>query len=64
MTIEKWLRLVAGVAVLISITLGLIVNHWWFAFTAFVGVNLLQSGFTNWCPVKWALERMGVPPCA
>ncbi len=64
MNIEKWLRLVAGAAVLISITLGLTVNAWWFAFTAFVGVNLLQSGFTNWCPVKWALERMGVPPCA
>ncbi len=64
MNIEKWLRLVAGVAVLISITLGLTVNPWWFAFTAFVGVNLLQSGFTNWCPVKWALERMGVPPCS
>ena len=59
MTTERWLRLIAGIFVLLSVGLGVYVNHWWLAFTAFVGLNLLQSGFTNWCPMKWLLEKTG-----
>lgn len=59
MTIDRWLRLVAGVFVIGTIALGILVNHWWFAFTAFVGLNLFQSAFTDWCPMMWLLERMG-----
>lgn len=60
MTIERWLRLIAGAFVMVSVALGLWVNPWWFAFTAFVGLNLFQSGFTNWCPMMWLLGRLGV----
>jgi hypothetical protein len=59
MTVEEGLRLVAGLFVLLSVALGLWVNPWWFAFTAFVGVNLLQSEFTHSCPMMWILKRAG-----
>ena len=59
MTTERWLRLIAGVMVLLSVALTVYVSHWWMAFTAFIGLNLLQSAFTNWCPMKWLLEKMG-----
>ena len=39
----------------------LFVNVWWLAFTAFVGANLLQFGFTNICPLGWLLRKAGVP---
>jgi hypothetical protein len=60
MTIERALRLVAGVFVLLSILLGVFVHPAWFAFTAFVAVNLIQSGFTNWCPMMTVLRRAGL----
>ncbi|MBI4262988.1 MAG: DUF2892 domain-containing protein, partial [Acidobacteria bacterium] len=47
-TVERGLRLVAGFFVLLSVALGVYVNPWWFAFTAFVGANLFQSAFTDW----------------
>ena len=59
MSTERWLRLIAGAFVMLSVTLGVLVNHWWLAFTAFVGLNLFQSAFTNWCPMMWLLERLG-----
>jgi hypothetical protein len=59
MATERLLRLIAGAFVLLSVALALLVNHWWLAFTAFVGLNLLQSGFTDWCPMKWLLDRRG-----
>lgn len=36
-------------------------SQWWLAFTAFVGLNLLQSGFTRWCPLEIILRKLGVP---
>ena len=60
MTVERWLRLIAGAFVMASVALGYYVNPWWFAFTAFVGANLFQSAFTDWCPMIWLLERLGV----
>jgi hypothetical protein len=60
MTIERALRGIAGGFVLLSVGFGLWVNPWFFAFTAFVGLNLLQSMFTNWCPMMWLLSRAGL----
>ena len=60
MSIERALRLIAGSAVLLSLAAGWWLSPWFFLFTAFVGVNLFQSAFTNWCPVMVVLERAGV----
>jgi hypothetical protein len=60
MTIERMLRLIAGLFVLISVALGHWVNEYWYLFTAFVGVNLFQSGVTNWCPMMTFLRKAGV----
>ena len=60
MTVNQALRAIAGTFVLLSVALGVFVNHWWFAFTAFVGLNLLQSAFTRWCPMMWFLEKAGL----
>jgi hypothetical protein len=63
MTVERALRLIAGAFVLLSLALGHWVHPGFYLFTAFVGLNLFQSGFTNWCPMKWLLERLGVRSC-
>ena len=60
MTIERGLRLMAGTFVLLSLALGYWVSPYWYLFTAFVGLNLLQSAFTNWCPAMWMLGRCGL----
>jgi len=60
MNIERYLRLIAGFFVLLSIALGYFVSPVWFLFTAFVGLNLLQSAFTNWCPMMSVLRMLGV----
>ena len=60
MTIERILRLIAGLFVLVSLALGHWVNEYWYLFTAFVGLNLLQSGFTNWCPMMVFLRKLGL----
>lgn len=58
-------RIFAGSFILISLALGipgspLFVSPWWLAFTAFVGFNLLQSGFSRWCPLEIILRKLGV----
>ncbi|HEU5256325.1 MAG TPA: DUF2892 domain-containing protein [Vicinamibacterales bacterium] len=58
-TIERGLRLVAGLFVVLSVLLGVYVSPWFFAFTAFVGLNLFQSAFTNWCPMMAFLRKLG-----
>jgi hypothetical protein len=65
MTVERSLRLIAGFFVLASLALGYWVSPWFYLFTAFVGLNLLQSGFTNWCPMMAILRKAGVgkPSC-
>ncbi|UCF36019.1 MAG: DUF2892 domain-containing protein [Acidobacteriota bacterium] len=60
MTVERYLRLVAGFFVLLSVALGHWVNEYWFLFTAFVGLNLFQSAFSNWCPLMTILKKMGI----
>lgn len=66
MTVDRLIRIFAGSFILLSLALGvdgspLFVSPWWLAFTAFVGANLLQSGFTNVCPLGWMLKKAGVP---
>ena len=57
---EKMLRGIAGAFILLSLLLAHYVNLNWLWFTAFVGANLLQSAFTNWCPMMWMLKKCGV----
>ncbi len=61
MTVERWLRLIAGSLILASATLAAIHSPYWLLFTGFVGLNLAQSAFTNWCPMMTILRKLGVP---
>ena len=63
MSIERYLRLIAGFFVMLSVALGYWVHPAWFLFTALVGANLFQSAFTNWCPMMTILEKLGLEPC-
>lgn len=60
MTIERYIRAIAGTFVLVSLALGWFVHPAWFLFTAFVGANLLQSAFTQWCLMEKLLVRLGL----
>ncbi|MDH7570484.1 MAG: DUF2892 domain-containing protein [Armatimonadota bacterium] len=59
-SVERALRLIAGSFVLISVVLGHLHHPYWYYFTAFVGLNLLQSSFTNWCPMMTFLRKAGL----
>jgi hypothetical protein len=66
MTVERYIRVIAGLFIMVSLALGaeaspLFVSPWFLAFTAFVGLNLFQFGFTNFCPMGIVLRRLGVP---
>ena len=63
MTVERYLRLIAGFFVLLSVALGYYVSPYYYLFTAFVGLNLFQSAFTNWCPMMAILKAAGVKEC-
>ena len=60
MTVDNGVRVVAGTFVLVSLALGVWVNHNWFFFTAFVGLNLIQSAFTGFCPAAMLLKKLGL----
>ena len=60
MTTENAVRILAGSLVLLSLALGLLVSPWWFILTGFVGVNLIQSAFTGFCPAEMLFRRMGL----
>jgi hypothetical protein len=62
MDVNRWLRLIAGLFVLASVVLGFLVSPKFYYFTAFVGLNLFQSAFTNWCPMMAFLRKLGVRP--
>ncbi|MEY4753320.1 MAG: hypothetical protein RJA44_995 [Pseudomonadota bacterium] len=69
MTIDRLIRIFAGSFILISLALGLegsplFVSKWALGFTAFVGANLLQFGFSNFCPLGLILKKLGVPESA
>ena len=66
---KSWqlVRLLAGFFILLSLALGIpgspvFVSAWWLAFTAFVGINLLQSALTHWCLMESILRKLGVQP--
>lgn len=59
MTINRILRAIAGFFILLSVGLSYIHSPYWLYFTAFVGLNLLQSAFTNWCPMMAILKMLG-----
>ena len=60
MNVERLLRLIAGFFIVLSVGLGYWVNPYFYLFTAFVGLNLFQSAFTNWCPMMTFLRKAGV----
>jgi hypothetical protein len=60
MTVERAIRMAGGGFVLASVLLGMYVHPNWFWFTAFVGANLFQSAFTNWCPMMTILRKAGL----
>ncbi len=59
MTVERLLRLIAGIFVITTVPLGYYHSPYWFLFTGFVALNLIQSAFTNWCPMMTFLRRLG-----
>lgn len=66
MTVQRYIVVIAGFFIMLSLALGvegspLFVSKWALAFTAFVGVNLFQSGLTNWCLMGTILRKLGVP---
>lgn len=64
MTIDRIVLAFAGTVVLAGLLLGVLVNAWWLLLAAFVGVNLLQSAFTGFCPLARILKRFGAKPGA
>jgi hypothetical protein len=63
MNIERALRGIAGAFVLATAVLAYVHSAWWLIFTGFVGLNLLQSAFTNWCPMITFLQKLGMKTC-
>jgi hypothetical protein len=67
MTIDRIVRLMAGMMILLSLALTHYIHPYWAFLTLFVGANLMQSGFTNICPLSSILKKLGVPeetPCS
>ena len=60
MTVDRYLRMIAGAFVVASLALGYWVSSYWYLFTGFVGLNLFQSAFTNWCPMMAILRKARV----
>jgi DUF2892 family protein len=60
-TMEGYIRAIAGSFILLSLALGYLSSPYWHLFTAFVGLNLLQSAFTGWCLMEKLLAKLGVP---
>ena len=61
MIITDWVHVVAGTLILTSLALGTWVHPYWYFFTAFVGANLFQYGFSKFCPLATILKKLGVP---
>jgi hypothetical protein len=60
MTVNEALRAMAGIVTLLSLALGYWVSPYWYLLTAFVGLNLLQSAFTKWCPAMAIFRKLGL----
>ena len=60
MTINRYLRMIAGFFIMLSVALTHLHSPYWLFFTAFVGLNLLKSAFSNWCPMITLLRKLGI----
>jgi hypothetical protein len=60
MTLERWIRLIAGTFVILSVVLSYVHSPYWLFFTLFVGLNLFQSALTRWCLMEDILRKLGV----
>ena len=60
MSLERWIRLIAGTFIIVSVVLSYFQSRWWLVFTLFVGVNLFQSALTRWCLMEDILRKLGV----
>ena len=60
MTVNRYLRLIAGGFIVLSVLLAHFFSPYWLFFTAFVGLNLFQSAFTDWCPMMTILRQLGI----
>lgn len=60
MTVNRYLRMIAGFFILLSVVLSHLHSPYWLFFTAFVGLNLFQSAFSDWCPMMTLLKKLGV----
>jgi len=60
MDVNEWLRLVAGSFILASLILGILHNPYWFFFTGFVALNLMQSAVSRWCPMMMIPRKLGI----
>ena len=60
MKMDQWIRALAGTFILGSLALGYFHSRYWLLFTAFVGLNLLQSAFTKWCLMEKILDKLGI----
>ena len=60
MKVENGVRVFAGIMILISVLLVWLVSKWWLLFTTFIGVNLIQSAFTGFCPPSILMKKMGM----
>lgn len=61
MTVENIIRIIAGTVVLVSVALAVFVSHWWLILAVLVGVNLIQSAFTGFCPAEMVVRRLRTP---
>ena len=59
MSVERMIRMIAGIFIILSAVLGWFVSKYFFLFTVFVGVNLFQFSITNWCPMIFVLKKLG-----
>lgn len=64
MSLERWIRAIAGTFVIVSVALAWLQSPAWLLFTLFVGANLLQSAFTGFCPMETMLRKLGVAKTA
>ncbi len=60
MSVERWIRLIAGAFIILSVSLSYVQSRYWLWFTLFVGVNLFQSALTRWCLMEDILRKLGV----
>ncbi len=56
---DSFIRVLAGVMILVSVALAHFVSSWWLLFTGFIALNLIQSAFTGFCPPEWLARKLG-----